>query len=135
MCCRGVLIPAYELQLTSPKILLSMSRLSSFDLAVNLHFNTSQLSDVLFQVFMDLSFDDNIEKSSTTTKMAEKANVKKSKREQKKDKKEKKRELAKQLRKEVSVEEPVNSLLEFPIGEPVGLTLKSRLMSICSGFA
>lgn len=42
------------------------------------------------EVFMDLSFDDNIEKSSTTTKMAEKANVKKSKREQKKDKKEKK---------------------------------------------
>lgn len=54
------------------------------------------------QVFLELSFDENIEKSSTTQKMAEKAHVKKSKRVEKKEKKEKKRELAKQLRKEVS---------------------------------
>lgn len=52
---------------------------------------------------MELSFDENIEKSSTTEKMAEKANVKKSKRVEKKEKKEKKKELARQLRKEVSV--------------------------------
>lgn len=53
------------------------------------------------EVFLELSFDENIEKSSTTEKMAEKANVKKSKRVEKKEKKEKKKELARQLRKEV----------------------------------
>ncbi|KAG0625935.1 hypothetical protein M758_2G089700 [Ceratodon purpureus] len=53
------------------------------------------------EVFLDLSFDENLEKTSTTEKNAEKANVKKSKRVEKKEKKEKKRELAKQLRKEV----------------------------------
>jgi len=52
---------------------------------------------------LELSFDENIEKSSTTQKMAEKAHVKKSKRVEKKEKKEKKKELARQLRKEVSV--------------------------------
>lgn len=65
------------------------------------------------QVFLELSFDENIEKSSTTQKMAEKANVKKSKRVEKKEKKEKKRELAKQLRKEVSEGSVVSSRLIF----------------------
>lgn len=53
------------------------------------------------QVFLDLSFDEDLERSSTSGRMEEKHGPKKSKRLEKKEKKAKKRELASQLRKEV----------------------------------
>jgi hypothetical protein len=81
----------------------SFSRPTSSRRTIELYFNAGPLLDSPLQVFLELSFDENVEKSSTTEKMAEKANVKKSKRVEKKEKKEKKRELAKQLRKEVRV--------------------------------
>jgi hypothetical protein len=69
----------------------SFSRPTSSRRTIELYFNAGPLLDSPLQVFLELSFDENVEKSSTTEKMAEKANVKK------------KRELAKQLRKEVRV--------------------------------